>query len=186
MKRLIVVICLLASLSGCQQSEHELDRALLLRNKTVSANQCSFFASISAEYDNEVYTFDLICKEEKDNDMSFAVIKPDTITGISGTIDESSGKLTFDDEILAFELMIDNRLSPISAPWLMLHLLKSGYIAACGKEGDGIHIQLEDTYAGEKVLIDLYTDNENNPIRADILWKGQRRLSIIVKEYSVV
>ena len=82
--------------------------------------------------------------------------------------------------------MIDNRLSPVAAPWLMLHMLKSGYISACGSSEDGMHIRIEDTYSNETVLLDLYTDKQNNPIRADIIWNGMRNLAIDVREFSAV
>ena len=118
--------------------------------------------------------------------MQFEVCRPDSISGITGIIDADTGKLTFDDEVLAFALMIDSRLSPVAAPWLMIRMIKSGYISCCGPEGDGTHIQIEDSYSDVNIIMDLYTDSENNPIRADILWNGQRGLSVAVSAFTIM
>lgn len=186
MKRIIAVICLSVLLVGCGSHNVELDKAIALRENVISAGKCSFLASVTAEYDDIIHTFDLRCETDRNHEMYFEVVKPDTIAGIAGKIAQSNGMLTFDDEMLAFELLIDGRLSPISSPWLMLKMLRSGYIVACGREGDGVHIQLEDTYNGEKILVDLYTDKNNLPIRADIIWNGKRSLSVVVSDFSIV
>lgn len=186
MRRIITVICLLILLAGCGGNNAELDKAMTLRKNVISAEKCSFRASITAEYDDIIHSFDLKCETEKNHEMLFEVVKPDTIAGITGKITQSDGMLTFDNEMLAFALLIDGRLSPISAPWLMLQMIKGGYIVACGEEGDGAHIQLEDTYEGEKILLDLYTDKHNKPIRADIIWNGMRSLSVVVSDFSIV
>ena len=183
---MIAVLLVSVFLSGCGRSSTELDNALTLRNQVSSAQKCSFNAIITAEYDDAINSFELKCEAAGNDPLRFEVISPDTIAGITGMISQSNGNLTFDDEMLAFELIVDGRLSPVSAPWLFLRVLKSGYIIACGSEGDGSHIQIEDTYAGEKILIDLYTDRENHPIRADLIWNGKRTLSIIIHSFSVM
>ena len=186
MKRIIAVFLVSIFLSGCGHSNAELDNALALRNKINSAKKCSFNAIITAEYDDTINSFELKCETADNDTLCFEVVAPDTIAGITGMVSQSNGNLTFDDEILAFELIVDGRLSPVSAPWLLLRMLKSGYIVACGNEGEGSHIQIEDTYSGEKILIDLYTDRSNLPIRADLIWNGKRTLSIVIHSFSVM
>lgn len=186
MKRIIAIFVFALFLVGCSNNNSKLDKALSLRTRIASAETCSFLASVTAEYDDQLYAFDMQCKSDNNNELYFEILKPDTIAGITGKIALSNGELTFDNEVLAFEWMIDNRLSPVAAPWFMLHVLKSGYIIGCGAEENGAYIQLEDTYGNEKVLIDLYTDQFNNPIRADILWNGKRGLSVVVSEFSTV
>ena len=129
-RRFITVICLLILLAGCGGNNAELDKAMTLRKNVISAEKCSFRASITAEYDDIIHSFDLKCETEKNHEMLFEVVKPDTIAGITGKITQSDGMLTFDNEMLAFALLIDGRLSPISAPWLMLQMIKGGYIVA--------------------------------------------------------
>ena len=65
-------------------------------------------------------------------------------------------------------------------------MLKSGYIVACGSAGNGIHIRIEDTYDGERIQMDVYTDEQSNPVRADIIWNDKRCLSIDVSAFSIV
>ena len=96
------------------------------------AQAVSFDAEITADYGDKTYTFAMHCESDTKGDMTFTVTAPESIAGISGTISASGGKLTFSDTALAFDLMADDQLSPVSAPWILMKTLRSGYLTSCG------------------------------------------------------
>lgn len=184
MKRLFAALCCIVILSGCSLSSSGIDRAMSIRQKLLSSNGCSFDAVITADYGDQIHTFTMNCQADQNGNIRFEVTKPDTISGITGQIDREGGKLTFDDKVLAFELLADGQVTPISAPWLFVRTLRSGYLSACGEAGDGLRIQIDDSYADDALQLDIWTDANDQPIRCEILWQGRRILSLDVAGFK--
>jgi hypothetical protein len=112
------------------------------------------------------------------------VIDPESISGISGVMDEGKGALTFDEHVLAFSMLADGYISPVSAPWLMIRSLRSGYIRGCGMEEDYIRVIIDDTYEGESIQMDIWLDELQHPTQVDCLWQGRRIISMQVKNFQ--
>ena len=151
MKRLLAMCLLLISLCGCKISQSQMDQALILRQQLLKSQGCSFTATISADYQDKLYTFALKCEGNRDGQIKFSVLQPEAIAGITGTVGAQGGKLAFDDKVLAFPLLADGLLSPVSSPWIFLQSLRSGYIKSSGDDGDGIIITINDSYASESI-----------------------------------
>lgn len=182
MKRVLTVVVLLITLSGCGSVQSEMDKALALRNRL--QNGCTFDVTITADYQQKVYTFGMNCTVDSKGDMSFRVLSPDTISGITGSVSDESAKLTFNDQVLLFEKIADGQITPVSAPWLLIRTLKGGYLKACGKYDDGVYIQLDDSYAEDALQLDVWTDENDFPVRGEILWQGRRILSMTVENFT--
>jgi len=182
MKRIIGIVCLLVLLSGCAKGEAELDRAIALRTKLLSQG-VSFDAEITADYGDKTYTFSVSCKTDTGGNLVFSVREPAGISGISGTVSVSGGKLTFDDQALAFPLLADGQLSPVSGPWILMNSLRSGYLSSCGAEGNLLRVAIDDSYAQDALHLDIWLDEKDCPVRGEILWKGRRLLSIAVSNF---
>ena len=113
--------------------------------------------------------------------------QPDSISGIRGTLSAVGGKFTFDeDRAIAFPMLAEGEVSPVSAPWLLYNTLRSGYISACGMEGERLRITLNDSYEEESLQVDVWLDSNNRPEFAEILWQGRRVLSISVSNYQIL
>ncbi len=185
MKKAFAIFICLIFLSSCHANE-SVDEALSLRNKIIAANSCTFSCVITADYSDRLYTFQMACSFDKNGSMTFTVQQPETISGISGTIDGAGGRLTFDDQALFFEMLADGYISPVSAPWLFMKTLRSGYIDSCTAGKEGCYITVDDSYEGKPLLIEIWTDRENLPYRAELLWEGRRVLSLDVTDFSCV
>ncbi len=183
MRRLVSVLVVLLLLTGCKSENVAMERAISLRDKMLKSGGCQFNASVIADYGEKYYTFEMKCQIDKLGNLSFEVIKPETISGIKGTVSEEKGALTFDDKVLAFELMADDQITPVCAPWIMIHTLRSGYISACGASGDGLHMQIDDSYAEDALQLDIWTNETDLPIQGEILWKGRRILTVSVTDF---
>lgn len=169
---------------GCQKTDSELDRAMNLRKSILSSSGFSFDVCITADYGEKLHRFSMKCTADPDSNVTFVVTQPNTIAGIGGTISESKGKITFDDKVLLFELLADGQITPVSAPWLMVRVLCSGYINGCGQDGDNLHIQFDDSYEDDAMHLDLWTGEDDLPVYAEILWRGRRIVSMDVENFT--
>ena len=178
------MLCILF-LVGCN-GKTEIEKGMILRSQLLSGNGCEFNCIVTADYGAELYTFSMSCKADKSGNVSFSVTAPESIAGITGTLSSVGGKLTFDDQALAFPVLADGMISPVSAPWFFVTALRGGYLKACEENKDGLHMVINDTYAQDAIQIDIYTDSNVSPVRAEFLWQGRRFLSLSIENYTVV
>lgn len=182
MKLIAVFVLCAVLLCGC--SEKPLDQAIAFRQKMTESEGCSFLCEITADYVEKLYTFTMQCSFDKSGNMSFEVMEPDSISGITGTLDEKGGELTFDDQALAFELLADGYITPVSAPWLMIRTIRGGYMESCSQETDAYRITFCDSYKEDALQLDLWMDSGQMPARCEIIWQGRRILSLDVSSFS--
>lgn len=185
MKRLAALLCLLLTLTGCASSQAQMDRAMALRSKLLTS-PIRFDTRITADYGTELYEFSMTCEADVSGNITFTVTAPSSIAGITGTLSAAGGKLTFDSTALAFGLMADGYISPVAAPWTFLHSLRSGYLSACSKEAGSLRISVSDSYEDNAVCLDIWLDQQDLPHRADILWQGQRILTVDVTNFVIL
>lgn len=162
-----------------------MQRGLALREKLFS-QKCSFVARVTADYGDKIFTFRIGCTADTDGAISFAVIAPESIAGIMGGMKADSGYLTFEDTVLAFPLLADGELSPISAPWLLISTLRRGNMASAGMDGDELLLTIHDSYEEDALRLDIWLDAEDNPLRCDIVWQNRRILSVEIEDFAFV
>lgn len=184
MKRLFAVFIVLLLFTGCKNSNSEINRVMTMRQQLLNSNGCTFDAVITADYGDQIYTFQMACETTKEGDLTFTVTDPQTISGIGGTISQKGGNLTFDDKVLAFEMLADGQVTPVSAPWLFIRTLRSGYLSACGEDGEHLRVAIDDSYEDNALHLDIWFDSQNTPVRGEILWQGQRVVSLEVRNFS--
>ncbi len=186
MKRILVILLTIALLAGCTHSDGGMERAISLRERLLQAESCTFDAEITADFGDKTYAFTMSCTADREGNVEFTVLQPDTICGITGVLSANGGKLTFDETAVAFEMLADGEVSPISAPWLLYKTLCGGYITSCGEEGESLHISVDDSYEEDALQLDIWLDAQNIPQSAQIRWQGRRVLSLIVKNFTIV
>ena len=182
MKRIACLLCMLVLLTGCAGSEDHLDRAMALRGKLL-ASAVSFDARVTADYSEYLYSFTLHCVMDAQGELRFQVTAPESISGISGTVSKTGGKLTFDDKALGFSLMAEGRFSPVSGPWILMNTLRSGYLTSCTMEGGQLRISIDDSFESDALHLDIWLSNEDAPVRGEVLWKGRRILTVEIENF---
>lgn len=185
MKRLAILLVVCIVMCGCGGQEDALSCGLSLREKMLS-HGCSFTAEITADYGDKTYAFSMGCTADTDGTLKFIVTAPESIAGISGTITKDAGYLTFDDAALAFPLLADGEASPVSAPWILVNTLRSGYLSSAGMEDSCIRLTIHDSYEEDALQLDIWLDEDEVPIQSDIIWQGRRVLSVTVKDFTFV
>ena len=179
-------LLLLLFFTGCTGKTDEIERGMALRSSLLSAESCRFDAEITADYGDKVYTFTLSCMGNAKGDLTFEVKQPESIAGITGKIDAQGGKLTFDDTVLHFDWMADGQISPISAPWIMFHTLRSGYLRAAGREEGFLRLTIDDTYEEDALQLDIWLGERDLPVRCEMLYADRRILSLNVVNFQIL
>ena len=185
MKRIGLLLCAFLLLTGCSGKGKELDRAMELRRKLLGASECSFRAEITADYGEILHVFRMNCTVDDQGGVSFRVTAPESIAGITGTLSKQGGALTFDDTALYFDLLADQQLSPVSAPWVLMKALRGGNITSAGVEKGSLRISVDDSYEENALNLEVWLDSEDIPQRADICYAGKRILSLNLENVRI-
>lgn len=184
--KILALVLALCMLSGCSGEATELERGMELRSKILKAESVEFETDITADYGDKVHRFSLKCQGTADGTVFFAVTAPESIAGITGKISGDKGILTFDDVVLSMDLLTDDQLSPIGAPWVFLKTLRSGYLRGAGMEGELLRLTIQDSYEENSLQLDIWLAEEDTPIRTEILCDGKRILSMDVRSFRIL
>lgn len=186
MKKAAILLMVALTFMGCSREHREMEEALHFRSALLQAQGCSFQTEITADYGEVLYEFSMDCRADRHGTVSFSVTGPETIAGITGTVSETKGELTFDDTALQFELMAEGTLSPVSAPWLLIRTLRSGCITSVCEEGGMLRLSVDDSYADDALRLDIWLDEENRVTRAEVLQQGVRILTLRVASFQLL
>jgi len=180
------VMVVLMLLSGCGSGNAGLEGAMAFRDRLLDASGCEFSALITADYGTGSDTFRMEVHADAEGNVAFEVTEPEPISGITGTVTRSGGALTFDDTILGFPMLAEGRLAPVSAPWVLLKALRSGYLSSVGKESDGWRLTVLDSYEEDALVLDVWFDENWQPIHSEILFKGEKILTLVPENLRFV
>lgn len=184
MRRYLCLLPLALMLTGCMGSNQELEESLALRSKILGANTVTFEAEISADYGDRVEEFSMECRTDSAGKLRFTVSEPEEISGISGSVAGEAGTLEFDDTVLAFPLMAQERISPVSGPWLMMKALRTGYITACAREGEALRLTVDDSYADDALTLEIWIEGDEVDC-CEIAWRGKRALAMEIESFVI-
>lgn len=162
-----------------------MNRVLSLRS-SLNAGGCSFEARITADYGDAIHQFSMACTFDPGGTLRFRVLSPETIADITGEVSAGGGKLTFDDTLLAFELLADGQFSPVSGPWVIMQALVGGYITSCGMDDGKLRATIRDTYAEDALTADIWMDENNYPVYGEIYWDNRRILTMEIINFALV
>ena len=185
MKKLAALMIALVILTGCTGKRNEMDRAMNLRAALLGSGGCSFTAHICADYGDAIHEFTLYCEGMNNGDLGFRVEAPETIAGITGRFKGEEGALTFDSGAVAFPLLADDQVTPVSGPWIFLKTLLGGYLTACNQEEEYLHLTINDSYEEDALQLEIWLDGENIPVQAEIVYDGRRIVTMGIENFRI-
>lgn len=185
MKRVLSILLIFCCLVGCSSDNSSMNKLYQFRETLLASKEVFFQAEITADYAQEFYTFQVACSGDEAGNLTFEVIHPDTISGIRGTVSRHEGHLTFDDHALVFNTMADDRITPVTAPWVLLTALRSGFITACGKTDTGYSAVIRDSYDEDFLSIDVLFEDDS-PTYAEVFWNQTRVITMGITDFSCV
>ena len=182
MRRLCVVLLVALFLFGC--SKTYVDRGVELRNAFHGSKGVIFSTEITADYGDKLYTFIVRCTTDKNGTLSFVVVEPTSIADITGFVDETGGKITFDDRVLAFPSLADDLITPVSAPWLFVRAIRSGCIKGSDSLPGGAYIMIEDSFRDNMFEVVVACDQAGVPNGGEIIWEGRRIITLEIEDFA--
>lgn len=171
-------------LSGCTSENSALKQGMEIRARLLEAQGCSFKVRITADYGEDLYTFSVGCEGDRNGTITFQVSEPEALSGITGKLSDTGGILTFDETALSFPYLTDDQLNPVSAPWIFLKTLRSGYLTSACEEDGNLRLSIDDSYEEDALHLDIWMDEDRVPIRVDILYDGKRILSLEITDFQ--
>lgn len=185
MKRWITVFLIPAMLIGCTPKSRYVDQFDTFRQTLLESSKVAFTAEITADYGEEFYSYVVACTGNESGDLSFEILEPDSISGIQGVVSGDSGHLTFDDHILAFKTITNNRLTPVTSPWIFLKALRSGYITSCGTIDEGYLAVIQDTFFDDTLTLEI-SFCDDKPTGAEIYWNHTRVIRMFIRDFHLM
>ena len=184
MKRILTIGLLPLLLLGCTSTDKTLDTVLLFRENLNQSSNVTFETEVTADYGEDFYTFSMLCSVDNMGNLSFTVTEPETIRDIQGQIGIEGGKLTFDNQVLAFNTMAAGRISPVSAPYVLMQALRGGYISSVAKTEEGFCVMVDDSYAEDALNLQIYFQGDY-PVRGEIYWEQRRILTLQIEDFQL-
>ena len=181
MKRILPLF--LVFLLGCSGPDPAMEAALDLRSRCLASPAVRFRAEVRADYITGFEEFTLDCETSPDGTVAFRVASPEEIADICGTVRRDEGTVEFDGAVLAYPLMAQGRLSPLSGPWVVMKAIRSGCIIAAGQEGELTRVTIDDSYADNALTVDVWLE-EGQVIQAEVAWEGLRCLVMTFDDFS--
>ena len=186
MRYMAVFLVLLILLTGCSPDSDSESAALSVRSKLLTSKECTFSTEVLADYGDSTCVFSTDVVVSRDSDLKFVITSPNTIAGITGTISKNAGEITFDNQVVLFQLLVDGQITPVCAPWLFYNTLNRGIIRSSGKTNEGEMVIYDDIFEGEDFEMYLTFDNVGEPSHCEFVWQGRRFLSMDIKMFQIL
>ena len=142
-----LVLCVLMTtllLAGCGQAggnEAE-ELALTIRGEHLGMDRCTAQVSVTADYGQRVYEYEMAVAVTGEETL-LVLSAPETVAGLTARISGEDSALEFDGLSVETGPLDPDGLTPVSAVPALLEAVRSGYITACGLEGEGTVLRVD-------------------------------------------
>lgn len=186
MRRAIAVLLAVGCvfLLGCRGEENSISKAVDFRASLVQAGGCRFQAEISADFGENVVQFAVDCQADADGRTNLVVIHPETLAGITLTVTENGGKITYDGMAMDFGLLAEGNVIPAAAPAIAATCWLKEYIASAGMEEGLYRVTYEKDFDEKMLKVDTWYEN-GVPICAEVCYNNERILKITITNFSM-
>lgn len=123
--------------------------------------------------------FSLQCTADAEGTTRFTVLAPETLEGITATVTQQGGQITYDGMAMDFGLLANGNVSPAAAPALAANCWLSAYIVSAAT-GEAVYQQDFD----EKALTVTTWFENNIPIFAEVCYNQQRVLDMTLSDFA--
>lgn len=187
MRRTIGLVLLAAALllGGCQSGESEVQESLDFRVKLRDSASCSFTAGVRADFGDKAAQFSLDCVyQPQDSAAALTVTGPDSIAGITATVEGGDATVSFDGVRLELGTLANGRVAPLQLPKLLGDAWAYGYIESQAKLTDGWLTSYRSGYGDDELLVYTWFNEQLVPTEAEIYYDDTRLLSAELKGFA--
>lgn len=160
-----------------------LSPAIAFRADLVQAGGCSFSAEVTADFGEYVQVFGLDCTTDDTDSLFLTVTSPQSLCGITATVTEFGGQITYDGMAMDFGLLANGNLIPAAAPAVVSACWSSAYISAAGNEGDRYRVTYEKNFDEKKLIVETWYE-KNIPIYAEICYNNMSIIRMTIRDFS--
>lgn len=168
---LMILLCLLSA-CGKQEKKDGLQEAVDSRAALLEAGGCRFTAQLRADVGERIFDATLACQRESDGTMEMTVLAPESIEGVVLRVDQTSGKLCFDEVVVDAGCLSGTQISPAEVPGLIVSYWESGYIESAGWEDELLHVCLTDDASEGELTVHLWLEENGLPRKAELVNDG--------------
>lgn len=180
---LLLIASALISLNACAKPTGEASPAAEFRAALVNADGCSFRAEVTADFGDTVQSFTLDCAADADGKTELTVVSPESIAGITATVADAAGTITYDGMAMDFGLLADGQVAPAAAPALAVECWLRAYISSSGREEELYRVTYENGYDEKTLTVDTWFEN-GLPISAEVCYNQQRILRLVLTDFA--
>ena len=137
----LMTTLLLAGCGGAGVSEAE-ELALTIRGEYLSMENCAVQAAVTADYGQRVYEYEMAVSVNGEETV-LTLSAPETVAGLTARLAGEESQLEFDGLSVETGPLDGDGLTPVSAVPALLEAARSGYITACGLEGEGTVLRVD-------------------------------------------
>ena len=150
----------------------------------MQAGACSYQAEITADFGGNVESFTVFCNSLADGTTELTILKPESLEGLTATVTDKGGKITYDGMAVDFGLLADGSLAPAAAPALVVDCWTSEYIASAGMEENLYRVSYEKGFDDATLKVDTWFEN-HLPIYAEVCYNNTRILRMTITEFRL-
>ena len=103
---------------------------------------CAIQASVTADYGQRVYEYEMAVSVNG-TETVLTLSAPETVAGLTARLAGEESQLEFDGLSVETGPLDGDGLTPVSAVPALLEAARSGYITACGLEGEGTVLRVD-------------------------------------------
>lgn len=140
---------------------------------------CSFTAEVCANYESSSFEWTVDCVCAPDGTTELTIVSPDSIAGITASVDADGGRASFGGIGVEFGLLADSQITPIALPQMLTSCWRSQYIREAGFDEDGrvtaVYVM---GYDEDEVAVEQWLEPDGTPIYTD-LWYGETNIASV-------
>lgn len=183
MRRVIAVLAMCLFCVACAAEDKYISPALEFRTALIQAKGCSFVAEVTADFGKTVQIFTMDCESDAQDAFYLTVLEPETLKGITATVKESGGQITYDGLAMDFGLLANGNVIPAAAPAIVAACWTDEYISAAGEQGEEYRVTYEKNFDENRLIVDTWF-KKGVPICAEICYNNQRIIKITIRDFS--
>ena len=179
-----ILLCICVLFTACGTESQTLSPAIEFRAALVRAGGCTFRAEVRADFGDTVASFCMDCDAEADGILRLTLTAPETLAGITATVTDAGGKITYDGMALDFGLMAGGNVIPAAAPALAVDCWIREYIASAGQEEERYRVTYEKDFDEKRLVVDTWFEN-GIPFYAEVCYNNQRILKLELSDFKL-
>ena len=171
-------------LCGCSGENRAMKTAMELRTKLLERG-CRFAAEIEAHLDDGTAQFSVDCACAPDGSVTLEVTAPESISGITATVEPGAENARFDDVALDFGLLADGQLAPMVIPQILFGAWTQAYIREAGADGDSWNAVYLSGWGDRELTVEQWLTKEGVPTYADLWFGNQNAANVKLSEFVI-